>query len=59
MNVPKSVPGVPDDILDPSVTWDDRKAYDEQARKLADLFKENFVKFEVDVKEGVKRASPQ
>jgi phosphoenolpyruvate carboxykinase (ATP) len=59
LNVPKSLPGVPDDILDPSVTWDDREAYDEQARKLADLFKENFVKFEVDVKEGVKRASPQ
>ncbi len=59
LNLPKSLPGVPDDILDPSVTWDDREAYDEQARKLADLFKENFVKFEVDVKEGVKRASPQ
>ena len=59
LNVPKSVPGVPDDILDPSVTWDDRKAYDEQAKKLADLFKENFLKFEGEVKEGVKRAGPQ
>jgi phosphoenolpyruvate carboxykinase (ATP) len=59
LNVPKSLPGVPDDILDPSVTWDDREAYDEQARKLADLFKENFVKFEGEVKEGVKRAGPQ
>ena len=55
----KGLPGVPDDILDPSVTWDDREAYDEQAKKLADLFKENFVKFEGKVKEGVERAGPK
>jgi phosphoenolpyruvate carboxykinase (ATP) len=57
LNMPESVPGVPDGILDPRETWDDKDAYDEQARKLADLFKENFEKFEDE--EEVRRAGPQ
>src|SRR5918997_4100217 len=56
-NMPESVPGVPDGILDPRETWDDKAAYDEQARKLADLFKENFEKFEGE--EEVRRAGPK
>ena len=59
LNVPESVPGVPNEILDPSETWDDREAYDEQAKKLAGLFRENFEKFEGEVEEGVRRAGPQ
>ena len=55
--MPRSVPGVPDGILDPRETWDDKDAYDEQARKLADLFKVNFEKFEGE--EEVRRAGPQ
>jgi phosphoenolpyruvate carboxykinase (ATP) len=55
--MPESVPGVPDGILDPRETWDDKDAYDEQARKLADLFKENFEKFEGE--EEVRRAGPK
>jgi phosphoenolpyruvate carboxykinase (ATP) len=59
LNMPASVPGVPDEILDPRETWDDKDAYDEQAKKLADLFKENFEKFEGEVEEEVGRAGPQ
>jgi phosphoenolpyruvate carboxykinase (ATP) len=55
LNMPARVPGVPDGILDPRETWPDKDAYDEHARKLADLFKENFEKFEVEVR----RAGPQ
>jgi phosphoenolpyruvate carboxykinase (ATP) len=57
LNMPRSVPGVPDGILDPRETWDDKDAYDEHARKLADRFKENFEKFEDQ--EEVRRAGPQ
>ena len=59
LNVPESVPGVPDGILDPRETWDDTEAYDEQAKKLANLFKENFEKFEGEVEEEVGWAGPQ
>ncbi|MDP8949146.1 MAG: phosphoenolpyruvate carboxykinase (ATP) [Actinomycetota bacterium] len=59
LNIPASVPGVPDGILDPRETWPDKSAYDEQAKKLADLFKENFEKFEGEVEEEVRRAGPQ
>jgi phosphoenolpyruvate carboxykinase (ATP) len=59
LNVPESVPGVPGGILDPRETWPDKDAYDEQAKKLADLFKENFKTFAGEVEEGVRRAGPQ
>jgi phosphoenolpyruvate carboxykinase (ATP) len=57
LHMPESVAGVPDGILDPRETWDDKDSYDEHARKLADLFKENFEKFEGE--EEVRRAGPQ
>jgi phosphoenolpyruvate carboxykinase (ATP) len=44
--VPVSVPGVDDGLLDPRSTWHDPAAYDAQARELARMFRANFEQFE-------------
>ncbi len=43
--IPESVPGVPSEVLDPRAAWADKAAYDAQAKKLAKLFADNFVKY--------------
>ena len=58
LNIPVEVPGVDGRVLDPRGTWDDGDAYDEQARKLADLFRENFLRFESQVSEEIRKAGP-
>src|SRR6058998_2171588 len=43
--VPRHVPSVPDELLDPRTTWKDTAAYDAQAARLVALFKKNFEQF--------------
>jgi phosphoenolpyruvate carboxykinase (ATP) len=57
--VPRSVPGVSADVLMPRGTWSDQDAYDQQARKLAKMFRDNFAPFVDQVSEEVVRAGPQ
>jgi phosphoenolpyruvate carboxykinase (ATP) len=59
LDVPASCPGVPSEVLDPRSTWKDQAAYDEQARKLAKMFADNFKNFENDVPASVKEAGPR
>jgi len=42
LRIPTEVPDVPKEILVPRATWKDREAYDEQAKKLVDMFRNNF-----------------
>jgi phosphoenolpyruvate carboxykinase (ATP) len=49
--IPKELPGVNTEVLNPRNTWQDKDAYDKQLRKLAEMFIENFKRYE-DVPEG-------
>lgn len=44
LNVPKTCPDVPSEILTPKNTWDDKDAYDKQAQMLAQKFSDAFDK---------------
>ncbi len=57
--IPKTVDGVPDEILVPKNTWEDKKAFDETAKKLAYLFKENFASYEDVASEEIRSAGPR
>jgi phosphoenolpyruvate carboxykinase (ATP) len=58
LQVPKHIEGVPDEVLRPRDTWKDPAAYDAKASQLADMFAENFKKYESGVSEEVKAAGP-
>ncbi|MGB8364276.1 MAG: phosphoenolpyruvate carboxykinase [Rhizomicrobium sp.] len=57
--VPIAVPGVDAGILNPRDTWSDKAAYDAQAKKLVQMFRDNFRKFEAHVGADVLQAAPQ
>jgi len=56
--VPISLAGVADDLLDPRSTWSDSQAYDRQASGLVEMFVANFTKFESYVDNEVLNAAP-
>jgi phosphoenolpyruvate carboxykinase (ATP) len=57
--VPKHVTGVPDSVLDQRGTWKDPADYDAKAAQLAEMFADNFEKYEDGVSEAVKSAGPR
>ena len=57
--VPTSVPGIEPHILYPQKTWQDKKAFDETARKLVGMFQKNFTKYENTVDADVRAAAPE
>jgi phosphoenolpyruvate carboxykinase (ATP) len=59
VEMPTTCPDVPDEVLDPRSTWDDKSAYDTQAKKLAAMFVENFKTFESNVEPSVIEAGPK
>ena len=59
MQIPKICPHVPDHILNPRDTWQDKGAYDAKAAQLAREFSENFKKFEDQAKSEVVAAGPR
>ena len=57
LDVPLECPNVPSDILDPKNTWIDKDSYDLSAKKLAQMFVENFGKFK-NVSDDIRKAGP-
>lgn len=59
LQIPLACPGVPDEILIPVNTWVDKKGYENTLKKLADLFRENFKKYEAGVNKEIIEAGPK
>jgi phosphoenolpyruvate carboxykinase (ATP) len=57
--VPTSVPGVEPHILYPVKTWQNKAEFAETAKRLIDMFNENFKRFEGHVDSDVRSAGPQ
>ncbi|MBD3168212.1 MAG: phosphoenolpyruvate carboxykinase [candidate division Zixibacteria bacterium] len=58
VQVPKSAPGIPSEVLKPRDTWKDKEAYDRKAAELVGLFRANFKDFEDRATGDVKKAGP-
>jgi phosphoenolpyruvate carboxykinase (ATP) len=58
-SVPTSVPGIEPHLLYPMKTWKDKREFDQTARKLVQMFQENFVKYEKHVDADVRAAAPE
>lgn len=58
VEVPTAVPDVPASVLIPRDTWADKAAYDAQAKKLAQMFRDNFAKFAEHVEAKIAKAGP-
>jgi phosphoenolpyruvate carboxykinase (ATP) len=58
-NVPKSSPGVPEDVLYPARSWPSQGAYDNKYGQLAARFVDNFKKFKSDSPQDVIAAGPK
>ncbi len=55
--IPRDVAGIPNEVLDPRLSWADRAAYDRTAAELVARFEKNFEAFAESVGEDVRAAS--
>ena len=58
LSIPTVCPGVPSEILNPIQTWANAENYERVARKLAQLFRDNFAKYEEEASESTRMAGP-
>jgi phosphoenolpyruvate carboxykinase (ATP) len=59
IEMPKSCPGVPENLLNPRNTWNDKEAYDKAAVSLAQQFAKNFEKYAAGVQPEIREAGPK
>ncbi len=58
-SIPTECPDVPKEVLQPIQTWSDAQSYNEAADSLADMFVDNFKRYEAGVSEAVNASSPK
>jgi len=56
--MPTTCPNVPEDVLNPRNTWEDKEAYDVKANSLANAFNKNFEKFAEYANDEIMAAAP-
>ena len=59
VNIPKSCPNVPAEILNPRNLWEDKAAYEASAKNLAKKFVDNFTKKYPDMPANIVNAGPK
>ena len=59
VEIPRSIEGVPNELLDPRGTWQDAAAFDAQAAELARMFVKNFKQFADGVSDEIQAAAPK
>ncbi len=59
LSIPTTCPNVPDEILNPKDTWEDKAAFDKTANSLAEQFVKNFEVFEEGSSEAILSAAPK
>ncbi len=57
--IPDAVPGVPYEVLNPELSWEDKELYNTEAHALAAKFVNNFRKYESDVGPEVPASGPK
>jgi phosphoenolpyruvate carboxykinase (ATP) len=59
LQIPDSCPNVPKNLLNPWEAWKNRDAYEQMARRLAQMFDKNFEQFADNVSAEVRNAGPR
>lgn len=59
LQYPTSIAGIDSKMLNPKNMWRDKHEYDEYLMKVANMFKDNFHRFDKDASEEVKAGGPQ
>ena len=59
LSMPLNCPNVPQELLFPKNTWDDKIAYDKKANELADAFNSNFIQYAENASTEILEAAPK
>lgn len=59
VEIPDEVPGVPQEVLNPELSWSDQNVYKDEAVQLAQKFAENFKKYVDSVSQDVVESGPR